>query len=232
MVSADDLKRGDLKVVGLLPYASNYTLLARIRSNGRDEPAVYKPVEGEMPLWDFPPGTLCRREVAAFVVSEAAGWGLVPPTVLRDGPLGYGAVQSYVSHDPTVTAFDLKATHESDLKRIALFDVLVNNADRKAGHVLLDPSRQLWAVDHGVCFHADPKLRTVLWDFVGEAISPSDLRALAALDDALDEEVGILLATLLDEAEVDAMRSRLRALVQERVYPQPGPGRPYPWPPV
>jgi uncharacterized repeat protein (TIGR03843 family) len=231
MMVEGKLKHGDLEVVGLLPYASNYTFLARVR-NGEETLVVYKPMEGETPLWDFPSGTLCRREVAAYLVSEAAGWGLVPPTVLREGPMGTGAVQLFVEHNPVINAFDLMATHQHDLKRIVLFDLIVNNADRKAGHVLLDPGRRIWAVDHGICFHVQPKLRTVLWDFAGQPIPPSEHAALEAVLSRLDRELSILLGMLLDDVEVDALRSRAERLIDLQVFPHPGPGRNYPWPPV
>lgn len=228
------LIQGSMEVLGLLPYASNYTLLAKlvIKEEGRESLVVYKPMEGETPLWDFPPGSLCRREVAAYLVGRAAGWRLVPPTVLRDGPYGVGAVQTFVEHNPVITAFDLAATHRRDLRRITLFDLMVNNADRKAGHVLLDADRRVWAVDHGICFHPQPKLRTVLWDFVGQPLLDSEKDALVSLVQALDEELSVLLATLLDEEEVDAMRGRIQSLLDRPEFPTPGPGRPYPWPPV
>lgn len=230
MTGYDNLRRGELEVLGLLPYASNYTFLAKLKQDGTL--VVYKPMEGETPLWDFPSGTLCRREVSAYLVSEAAGWGFVPPTVLRDGPLGLGAVQLFVEHNPIATAFDLIATHTDDLKRIVLFDLLVNNADRKAGHVLLDGGRRVWAVDHGICFHVEPKLRTVLWEFAGQPIPPGDQVAIKEVLTALDRELSVLLSTLLDESEVDALRQRAELLIDQQVLPAPGPGRPYPWPPV
>jgi uncharacterized repeat protein (TIGR03843 family) len=225
------LQHGDLEVVGLLPYASNYTFLARLK-NGEETLVVYKPMDGETPLWDFPSGTLCRREVAAYLVSEAAGWGLVPPTVLREGPMGTGAVQLFVEHNPVITAFDLRATHQHDLKRIVLFDLIVNNADRKAGHVLLDSSRRIWAVDHGICFHIQPKIRTVLWDYAGERIPGREHGAIEGVLSRLDRELSILLETLLDGDEVEALRSRAERLLDMQTFPDPGPGRNYPWPPV
>ena len=232
MIESDILKGGELEVVGLLPYASNYTYLARLKRGGHEELVVYKPIEGETPLWDFPAGTLALREVAAYLVSEASGWGLVPPTVLREGPLGVGAVQLFIQHNPITTAFDLLATHQRDLKRIVLFDLLVNNADRKAGHVLLAPDRKLWAVDHGICFHVQAKLRTVLWDFAGQRIPDQEKETLSLVADALDEELAVLLATLLDQDELDSLRRRAENLLEMETFPQPGPGRNYPWPPV
>ena len=219
-------------MLGLLPAASNYTLLARLDAGGEPALVVYKPQRGEAPLWDFPPGTLCRREVAAFLVSEAAGWGFVPPTVLRDGPLGPGAVQAFVPHDFGTTAFDLIVTRPGILHGIVLFDIAVNNADRKAGHVFEDSSGSVWAVDHGICFHEDPKLRTVLWDFSGHPIPEPDRAPLEALCRALDGDLGASLEPLLDPGEIRALRSRSRQICEAECFPEPGPGRPYPWPPI
>lgn len=233
VIAAEDLERGEIEVLGRLPWASNYSLLGRVVGPAREEMlVVYKPRRGEAPLWDFPPGTLCRREVAAFLVSEAAGWDFVPPTTLRDGPLGEGAVQVFIDHDPSVTAFHLLETRREDLRRVALFDLAVNNADRKAGHVFVDESGHMWAVDHGICFHAEPKIRTVLWDFVGEPFSEPEQSALESLARALDADLAARLEGLLDEGEIEALRARVRRFLSEQVFPEPGPGRPYPWPPV
>lgn len=229
----DDLADGELELLGLLPAASNYTFLAKVRVASEERGlVVYKPRRGEAPLWDFPSGTLCQREVAAFLVSEGAHFGFVPPTVLREGPLGVGAVQLFVDHDFSCTAFDLLQTHVSDLRRIVLFDVVTNNADRKAGHVFTDDSGRMWAVDHGLCFHPEPKLRTVLWDFVGEPIPEEDLAGLRLLEASLDGELGRQLCTLLGSGEIRALRKRVQRLLKAPVFPAPGPGRPYPWPPV
>lgn len=231
-----DLDRGEIEVLGLLPAASNYTLLARLSVRGagaEDAPlVVYKPRRGEAPLWDFPPGTLCRREVAAYLVSEAAGWGFVPPTTFRNGPLGVGAVQLFIDHDWEVTAFELLDERPHDLKRIAAYDLVVNNADRKAGHVFLDEAGRMWAVDHGICFHAHPKLRTVLWDFVGEPIPEEDLASLRRLQGALAGDLRSRLGELLAPEEVEALEIRVDTNLVRATFPPPGPGRSYPWPPV
>ncbi len=219
--------------MGILPAASNLTLLARLDAPGAVATfVVYKPMRGEAPLWDFPPGTLCRREVAAYLVSEAGGWGFVPPTILRDGPLGLGAVQRFIEHDPEGTAFDLLGDRPDDLRRICLFDLAVNNADRKAGHVFLDSEGRIWTVDHGICFHAQPKLRTVLWDFVGEPISDAARAPLIRLGEALRGELAGRLEGLLAPEEIAALERRTALLAAADVFPPPGPGRPYPWPPV
>ena len=230
-LSPADLTDGELEILGLLPASSNYTFLARL--GGLDgNLVVYKPRRGETPLWDFPTGTLCLREVAAYVACTAAGWSHVPPTVLRDGPFGVGAVQQYVEHDPAVHAFDLAATHEAELKQIAVFDLVANNADRKAGHVLKGADGRLWAIDHGVCFHTEPKLRTVLWDYVGEPIPQESLLAVERLREAACSEGAAGLGDMLFPEEVEVLVQRAERVLNERVFPAPGPGRPYPWPPI
>ena len=176
------LERGDLEVLGLLPRASNFTFLARVRDGKEQTLAVYKPRSGEAPLWDFEEGTLAAREVAAFVVAEALGWPWVPPTVLRDGPHGPGSVQRFVAFDQDQHYLTMRNERPDEFRRIALFDLVANNADRKSGHCLLAEDGRIFVVDHGVCFHEQPKLRTVIWDFVGEPI-PEDLRTdLRALE--------------------------------------------------
>jgi hypothetical protein len=232
-----ELLQGDLELLGLMPGASNYTFLARLLDGegADDEPerlVIYKPRRGEAPLWDFPSGTLCQREAAAFEVSRAGGFGFVPPTVLRDGPVGIGSVQTFVHHDFECTAFDLLESHTEDLRRIALFDLLVNNADRKAGHVFPDAQDNVWAIDHGICFHVEPKLRTVLWDFAGEPIAESDRACLRRLGAALQGDLSAVLAGLLDPAEVETLGRRLRAVLAAEAFPAPGAGRSFPWPPV
>lgn len=228
MLSTDDLRKGELELVGLLPWASNYSFLANLG----DERVVYKPRKGEAPLWDFDDGTLCLREVAAYLVSESGGWNFVPPTVLRAGPSGLGAVQVFVDHDPNITAFELLGRRNDDLRSVAVFDLVINNADRKAGHVILEGNGRLWAVDHGICFHSDPKLRTVLWDFAGESFPDRDLKAIesvrAGLAGPLCEELG----QLLSESEIEALEQRVEALLANPVFPYPGLGRNIPWPPT
>lgn len=220
-------------MVGLLPYASNYTYLANLcPPEGEPSRVVYKPRSGESPLWDFPEGTLCLRETAAYLVSEAGGWGFVPRTVVRDGPLGIGAVQEFVTHDPRITAFELLDSHPGELRAIALFDFVSNNADRKAGHVLRDSRGKVWAVDHGICFHVHDKLRTVIWDFAGERIDQSERRTLQRLITSLDSSLRDDLDGLLTTAEMEAMRMRAHFLLEGAVFPAPGPGRRHPWPPV
>lgn len=228
------LTEGDLTPVGLLPGASNDTFLATVSDGDLETYAVYKPRRGEVPLWDFPDGTLYLREMAAFAVSQALGWGFVPPTVIRDGTLGVGMVQLFVEHDPAEHFLTLAPAYPELFRRVAAFDVVINNADRKSGHCLLQRGgERIWVVDHGVTFHTSPKLRTVIWDYAGERVPEDVLSGLALL--AGEVAAGPLrrqLRDLLDDEEVSAMSGRIEALIRAATYPEPGPGRPYPWPPI
>jgi hypothetical protein len=228
------LALGEMELLGLLPNASNYTFLARCRADEDEVLAVYKPRRGEIPLWDFPDGTLHRREVAAYLVARALGWPRVPPTVLRDGPEGPGSAQLYVDADPRHHFFTLETERPDDFRRIALFDLVVNNADRKGGHCLLDDDGTIWVVDHGVCFSDEPKLRTVIWTFVGEPIPPHEHGDLRRLTDELEpgRELRRELDALLSPSEVAAIQARLGTLLDAGAFPYPGPGRPFPWPPI
>jgi hypothetical protein len=220
---------------GTLGWSSNYAFLVSISEAKMSVLAVYKPRRGERPLWDFPDGTLCYREVAAFVVSEALGWQIVPPTVLRDGSRGIGSVQFHIDCDPEVNYFTLDERFADQLRRFAAFDYVINNADRKGGHCLLDANNHLWGIDHGIGFHTVPKLRTVIWDFAGQPVPEPILidvqRVCAEVEDQRNR-VRIELDKLLASAEVSALLARMRRLLQRREYPRPGPGPNYPWPPV
>jgi uncharacterized repeat protein (TIGR03843 family) len=253
----DLLVRGELTVLGRIVPASNSTFYCRLGPEEADVRAVYKPVSGERPLWDFAEGTLAAREYAAWLVSEALGWSLVPPTVLRDGTAGPGMVQLWCEPDPTQSPVDLlpegpvpaglrhvldafdqddrpvMLVHEdtAELRRMALFDVVVNNTDRKGGHVLAMPDGHRYGVDHGVCFHVDDKLRTVLWGWHGEPVEGEDLAALRSLSERLDGDLREQLEELLTVPEIDATRRRLARLLAARRFPQPGAGWPsIPWP--
>ena len=227
------LADGDLELLGLLPRSSNYAFLARATLGEEEMLAVYKPRRGESPLWDFPEGTLCNREAAAFVIAHALGWPNVPPTLLRSGPEGEGAVQRFIPFEPAEHAFTLQERFPAAFRRLALFDVVANNADRKSGHCLLGRDGELFVVDHGTCFSEEPKLRTVLWDYVDEPISAADSTDLQRLQDTLGfGPTRARLDELLSAAEVGALIARLDALVTAGRFPQPGPGRPYPWPMV
>lgn len=228
------LLEGDMELLGLMPNASNYTFLARCTAGQGQVLAVYKPERGETPLWDFPEGTLHRREVAAYLTARALGWPNVPPTVLRDGPEGEGSAQLFIESDPSQHYFTLEASRADDFRRVAAFDVVVNNADRKGGHCLLGPDSKIWVVDHGVCFSDEPKLRTVIWAYAGERL-PDDVRDdLSRLAEDLRDEgkLGGALATLLDGPEVDTTLQRVELLLKTGVFPHPGSARAFPWPPI
>jgi uncharacterized repeat protein (TIGR03843 family) len=237
------LRNGTVEIEGLLPWSSNYTFLVRICDGPDEISAVYKPRRGERPLWDFPQGTLCRRELAAFFISEALGWHLVPPTVLRSAQHGIGSIQYFIDHDPErhYLTFEEDATLRPQLQRMALFDLIINNADRKAGHVLLEETPEtgqpgrIWGIDHGISFHSDPKLRTVIWEFAGTPL-PEELKAdMVSLRSRLARQDGTLLTEmrpLLSAEEMEALNRRLALMIDRKNFPQPGAGRHYPWPPV
>ena len=225
------LAEGELEVVGLMADASTYTFAATVVRGEQRALAIYKPREGETPLWDFPDGTLYARELAAFLVSEALGFSFVPPTVVREGPHGIGSVQLYIDAEADEHSFTLQQARPDDFRRVAAFDLVVNNADRKSGHCMLERGTgRIWVVDHGVCFHVEEKLRTVIWDFAGEPL-PEDVRAgLRALLDTFD---ALPLADLLEPDEVEAVRMRAGALLETGRFPEPPlDRRAYPWPPV
>ena len=232
------LAEGEVEEKGLLPYSSNYTFLITLHHRQREIPAVYKPRRGENPLWDFPAGTLCQRETAAFVVSEALGWGVVPPTVLRDGPHGPGSIQFFIDSDPNIHYFNMRedARFAPALRRLTLFDYLINNADRKAGHCLYGYDGRMWAIDHGICFHHQYKLRTVIWEFAGEPIEEELLADLESFAVGLEQAADPLHKTLnqlLSPPEQRALCRRVEQLEQTRHYPAPpARQRNYPWPPV
>ncbi|MEU6769513.1 SCO1664 family protein [Streptomyces sp. NPDC046853] len=273
------LARGELTVLGRIREASNAVLYCSVSYEGREAACVYKPVAGERPLWDFPDGTLAQREVAAYEVSEATGWGLVPPTVLRDGPHGEGMCQLWIEGPDPEADSDSDSESESDtaegggdellalvegtepgegwkaigfaevgegrtallvhadderLRRLAVLDAVINNADRKGGHLLTDAGR-LYGIDHGVTFNAEDKLRTLLWGWAGEPLTAEALGVLESLRDGLtgDAPLGLRLAELITRAEVEAVRARVAALLASGKHPVPGGEWPaIPWPPV
>ena len=253
-MSQADLATAELVLTGRLATASNATFLATIG----DAAVVYKPVAGEAPLWDFPGGTLARREMAAYLVSETLGWGVVPRTWLRDGPLGEGMVQLWQEQDPAQRAVDLVPTddvpatgwravlegldqdeqritlvHEDTpaLRRMAVFDVIVNNADRKGDHILAMADGHRFGVDHGLTFHHDDKLRTVLWGWLGEALTSEELGSISRVANGLDGELGSRLAELLSAEEIEALAERCARLRAEGRFPAPSGEMPaVPWP--
>ncbi|HEX2074156.1 MAG TPA: SCO1664 family protein [Geodermatophilus sp.] len=226
------LREGEIDLEGRLLDASNVTLVGAIRTGTLAADCVYKPVRGERPLWDFPDGTLAGREVAAALVSEATGWRIVPPTVLRDGPFGPGMVQLWVDGDPDV---DLAAFVRSDhpgLRRMAVFDAVVNNADRKGGHIIPTPDGHVYGVDHGICFSAEPKLRTLLWRWAGQLLPAEAVAVLERLTDDLLGDLGERLSEHLTRREVRCTRQRVADLLRTRRHPQPtGDWPALPWPP-
>lgn len=228
------LKEGTLELRGQFLWGSNYTFVATVNDGELSMPAVYKPCIGERPLWDFDHETLCRREVAAYLVSARLGWPNIPPTALGTGPHGPGSVQLYIEGDHEEHFFSLRDTgrYHDDFRRIALFDALVNNADRKGGHCLLGSDGRIWSIDHGLTFHAEFKLRTVIWDYAGEAIPSGWLADLTALDASLapDQPLRTALSALLTGSEIDALVRRLRRLIRRAELPLPGPGRNVPYP--
>jgi uncharacterized repeat protein (TIGR03843 family) len=226
---AEALRRGEVEVLGRMPWSSNMTFLCEVDDGGDGVRAVYKPRRGERPLWDFPSG-LDHREVAAYELSEALGWGIVPVTVLRDdGPLGPGSMQQFVPADFEQHYFTLYEddTRHPELRRICAFDLVGNNTDRKSGHCLLGLDGRIWAIDNGLMFHHEPKLRTVIWEFGGEQVSPELLDDLCRL---CADELPPTLAELLDPFERDAVLARAAHLVTTARFPIDETGRRYPWP--
>ena len=228
------LAYGHVEMKSLLPWSSNYTFLVSISQDDLQCLAVYKPRRGETPLWDFPRGTLYLREMAAFTVSQALGWHFVPPTVLRNGPHGIGSAQLFIDADPDEHYFTLRDNHVKDFQRIALFDFIANNADRKSGHCLLGTDGRIWAVDHGITFHVHPKLRTVIWDFSGLVIPEDIMRDLEDFQRQLNRPGPLLeaLSALLSSAEIEALKQRVRRVLSDGIFPHPGPRRNIPWPMV
>jgi uncharacterized repeat protein (TIGR03843 family) len=254
------LRHGEMELEGRLVDASNTTLRAIITLDGVTARCVYKPVRGERPLWDFPDGTLAGREVSAFLVSQATGWGLVPPTLLRDGPLGPGACQLWIDEPEEATslvgfvpafevppgwfavaqarddagdAYALAHADDPRLARLAVLDSVINNADRKGGHVLLGAPDRVYGVDHGVCFHVEDKLRTVLWGWTGAALPAEATEVLTDLSGRLDGALGAALEEHLTVAEVQHVRLRVRRMVRRPRFPRPPQDWPaVPWPPI
>ncbi|WP_329534889.1 SCO1664 family protein [Streptomyces sp. NBC_01450] len=264
VTTAELLALGELKVRGRIREASNAVLYCSVSYEGRDASCVYKPVAGERPLWDFPDGTLAQREVAAYEVSEATGWGLVPTTVLRDGPYGEGMCQLWIEALPEADGDGLLALVEGEepaegwkavglaevgegetallvhaddvrLRRLAVLDAVLNNADRKGGHLLPAGEGRLYGIDHGVTFNAENKLRTLLWGWAGESLTPEAVEVLTSLRDGLapGAPLATRLAELITSAEIDATRARVEAMLSSGKHPEPSGEWPaIPWPPV
>lgn len=222
------LERGAMSIEGRMPWSSNATFLVELSDGDRRAQAIYKPLRGERPLWDFEPG-LHRRELAAYLLSQAMDLDIVPPTVIRDGPLGEGSVQWFVDADHQqhyFTIHEARPDLHAPLRALAVLDLIANNTDRKSGHVLIDSDDHIWGIDHGLCFAADFKLRTVIWEFGGEPIADSLLQTVQRIADTVPPD----LEALLVDDEIDALRERARWLIEHPIMPIDSSGRRYPWP--
>ena len=222
------LEHGDITIIGRMPHSSNATFLVAVQCDETSFQAIYKPLRGERPLWDFEPG-LHRREIAAYMLSQAMGINMVPPTVLREGPLGEGSLQHFIDADVEqhyFTIFEQREDLHDQLRAMCVFDIVANNTDRKAGHCLLGLDDKVWGIDHGVCFAADFKLRTVIWEFGGEPL-PDRLRAAI---EPLIETVPLAIATLLSSDEVSALQERAQWICEGGAFPIDRTGSRYPWP--
>jgi uncharacterized repeat protein (TIGR03843 family) len=231
------IKNGEVdNEVGLMRWGSNYTFLVELVLDETKLLAVYKPRLGERPLWDFPDGTLCNRETAAYLTSDALGWDIVPPTVLRDGSRGVGSVQLFIDHDPEEHYFTIgDVQYLPQLERIAAFDAITNNADRKGGHCLIDANDHIWGIDHGLTFNTLPKLRTVIWDFAGEPIPEEILIDIERLCQRLSDDSDVYtrgLRDLLSDIEIETLKTRVDRLLTDKIFPLPGDGPNRPWPDV
>jgi hypothetical protein len=228
------LRDGEITNCQLVPTGSNYVYLLSVSHNGEYAKAIYKPRRGEIPLWDFSDGTLYKREYAAYLVSQALKWPFIPPTVIRDGPYGIGMLQWFINAGQ-MAVYPLRIeNHVAEFKRIVVFDWLVNNADRKAGHCLQDKEGGIWLIDHGLTFNAEPKLRTVIWEFAGHQVPRNLLDDLESLSFQLDNNRDLkeALGKLLSPVETGALKSRLELILNHPVFPYRfGSDRRVPWPP-
>jgi hypothetical protein len=235
-VVVNALEHGDIQEeIGLMRMGSNYTFLVQVRYEEHSFLGVYKPRLGERPLWDFPDGTLCQREAAAYVVAEALDWSIVPPTVMRVGSRGEGSLQAFVDHDPSRHYFTFEEQHDAQLKQVAALDAIINNADRKGGHCLLDSDDHIWCIDHGLCFHSMDKLRTVIWDYAGQPLPAAIHQDVERLCQQLDDDTSLVsqkLNALIAPYEMKALKLRLHQLLNSNAYPLPGDGPNRPWPAI
>jgi uncharacterized repeat protein (TIGR03843 family) len=226
------LLEGVIDLEGRLLDASNVTLVGTLRTATLEAECVYKPVAGERPLWDFPDGTLAGREISAYLVSQATGWRIVPPSVLRDGPFGPGMVQLWQDGDPGVDLAAFVRQDDPALRRMAVFDAVVNNADRKGGHIIPMPGGHVYGVDHGICFSIEPKLRTLLWRWAGKRLTPEAVEVLARLREELQGDLGEQLHEHLTRREVRCTQDRVAELLRTGRHPEPSGEWPaLPWPP-
>ena len=228
--SSETLSIGDIKVIGRLIDASNATLMGEIASPNSSIKVIYKPIAGEKPLWDFQDGNLAFREYCAFLVSDLAGFNIVPATILRDGPFGLGMVQQWIEIDRTVDVLEFGQSEDRQLRKLALFDSIINNTDRKYGHLLIDSDKKLFGCDHGVSFHSQNKLRTVIWQFAGQKFTTEEM---ALLERTREVDFNGVFENYLTDIEVSAFLDRINALIASGTFPFPSDEWPaIPWPPV
>ena len=228
--SSETLSIGDIKVIGRLIDASNATLMGEIVSPNSSIKVIYKPIAGEKPLWDFQDGNLAFREYCAFLVSDLAGFNIVPATILRDGPFGLGMVQQWIEIDKTVDVVEFGQSEDSQLRKLALFDSIINNTDRKYGHLLIDSHEKLFGCDHGVSFHSQNKLRTVIWQFAGEKFTTEEM---ALLERTREVDFNGVFENYLTDIEISAFSDRINTLIASGTFPLPSDEWPaIPWPPV
>ncbi len=219
------LWHGEILSCQLTRLGSNYTFIVNVALDGLEVYGIYKPRDGESPLWDFPNGTLYKREYAAYLLSEILGWNMVPFTIIRDGPYGIGSVQQFIEHDPRENYYTLGGDYADQLRVICCFDLVANSTDRKPNHLITDPDGKLWSIDHGLTFHSDIKIRTVIWDFGGEEIPGQLLETLGEFKARLNGPQNSMpkrcqeLLSLLDAAEVEGLKGRLEWVLTERTFP-------------
>lgn len=226
------LESGEITVEGRLVDASNATLFVTITDGDGSTKAIYKPIAGERPLWDFPDGNLANRERAAFLIDRALGYNHVPKTILRDGPFGVGMVQQWIDIDEEIDLENYFRMNDPQLREVALFDAIINNTDRKIGHLIPEKGGHLYICDHGVTFHTEDKLRTVLWQWAGERLTAEEIEKLQALRGYLESQDANELHDLLTPGEISAMNVRIEKLISTSLFPEPNPEWPHiPWPP-
>lgn len=226
------LATGEITVEGRLVDASNATLFVSIAGVEGSTKAIYKPVAGERPLWDFPDGNLAQRERAAYLIDQALGFNHVPQTILRDGPFGIGMVQQWIDIDEEIDLELFFRLDDSRLREVALFDAIINNTDRKIGHLIPEKSGRLYICDHGVTFHEENKLRTVLWQWAGQRLTPEEMERVTALGEFIGSQEAGEFRELLTKAEIDALHMRIENLISSSLFPEPNPNWPHiPWPP-
>jgi len=230
----ETLREGSIQIEGQFTFSSNHTFLTSVEFEESSCKAVYKPQRGETPLWDFPPDTLANRESAAFLISEALSWGYVPPTIIRaNAPFGRGSLQWFIPHNPEINYFSFSEKTKENLRPVVVFDLIINNADRKGSHVILDEQGKIWLIDHGICFHQEPKLRTVIWGFIGESIPDEIIYDLHLLDDKLASNSPLIgeLGMLLSSQELFSLKMRVEQIIRDPFFPAPDKNsRPFPFP--